>query len=101
MKNASILLSGSEVKIVCEFIDNAMDVTCVVVYRKYGNDSIQRREYSQITDFPVTVVIDGDPEKYTFAVFGKRGSDIDQMPIRAERVQSTRTSTPVTNNGMF
>ena len=101
LKNASIFLSGSEVKVVCEFIDNDMDVSCVVVYRKYGSDSIQWVEYPMNTDFPVTVAIDKNPGSYTFAVFGKKGSDIEEMPVRAERFQSTGTSTPTTDNGMY
>jgi hypothetical protein len=60
VKNAGIFLNGSEVTIVCDFKDNVKDASCVVVYRKYDNDSIQWIEYPQNSSFPVTVAIDED-----------------------------------------
>ena len=39
------------------------------------------KEYNQITEFPVTVSVENS-QKYTFAVFGKNGSDvIESEPV--------------------
>ena len=55
------------------------------------------KEYPQNTVFPVTLTVDGNLENYTFTVFGKRGSDIDERPIFEGRVRiPTTTSTAPT-----
>ena len=95
--NASLSYqSGSEVQIGCEFKESIERASCVLVYREYGNKTLVVKEYPQNTVFPVTLTVDGDPENYTFAIFGKRGSDIDERPIVEGRVRisSTVATTP-------
>ena len=86
--------SGSEVQIECEFKEGIERASCVLVYREYSNKTLVVKEYPQNTVFPVTLTVDGDPENYTFAIFGKRGSDIYERPIVEGRVRiPTTTST--------
>ena len=85
--------SGSEVQIECEFKEGIDRASCVLVYREYGNETLVVKEYPQNTVFPVTLTVDGDPENYTFAIFGKSGSDIDKRPILEERVNIPGTTT--------
>ena len=69
------------------------------MYREYGNKALVLKEYPQNTVFPVTLTVDGDPENYTFASFGKRGSGIDKRPIvegRVSIIPRTTTSTSPT-----
>ena len=85
-------LTGSRVKIDCVFKD-IEEASCVVVYREYGNVNIQVKEYlKNDTEFPLHIDIDDNPEKYTFAVFGKNNSDIDERPITKTRLQITMSS---------
>ena len=86
-------LSGSEVQIECEFKEGIERASCVLVYREYGNKTLVVKEYPQNTVFPVTLTVDGDLENYTFAVFGKRGSDIDERPIFEGRLRIPVTTT--------
>ena len=52
-----------------------------MVYREYGNKTLVVEEYSQNSVFPVYFTVDHRNEtKYTLAVFGKNGSDIDKKP---------------------
>ena len=93
-------LSSSEVQIECDDIDGS---SCVLVYREYGNKTLVVKEYPQNTVFPVTLTVDGDPENYTFAIFGKRGSDINERPIVEGKVTipvTTRSSSTMQTPGM-
>ena len=97
IKRASVLYqSGSEVQIECEFKEGIERASCVLVYREYGNKTLVVKEYPQNTVFPVTLTVDGDPENYTFGIFGKSGSDIDERPIvdGGVRISPTVTTTP-------
>ena len=79
LRNATMYFSGSEIYIFCSFKDIAGDVSCVLVYREYGNTTITVREFPKNEKtWSISIT---DSEKYTFAVFGKNGSDIDQRPI--------------------
>ena len=89
--------SGSEVQIECKFKEAIERASCVLVYREYGNKTLVVKEYPQNnTVFPVTLTVDGDPENYTFAIFGMSGSDIDERPIveRRIRISSTMATIP-------
>ena len=55
------------------------------------------KEYPQNTVFPVTLTVDGDPENYTFAIFGKRDSDIDERPIVEGRISIIPRKTTLTS----
>ena len=87
IKSASIYLDGSEVKVECVFEDEE-GVSCVLVYREYGNETISVKEYHK---FPMSVDV-GDPDKYSFAVFGKSGNTIDERPIVSGRAVPATTS---------
>ena len=68
------------VKIWCVFKEGIEGVSCVLVYREYSNKTLVVKEYSQKTVFPVSLTVD-NASRCTFAVFGKRGSDIDMRPF--------------------
>ena len=98
-------LSGSVVQIECEFKEGIERASCVVVFRDDGNKILIVKEYPQNTVFPVTLTVDGDPKNYTFAIFGKRGTDIDERPIVEGRVsiiprKTASTSPTRTPSGM-
>ena len=79
LKNVSIQIEDSNlVKIGCEFKENIAEASCVLIYRKYGNDTLLVIEYPQNTVFPVNLTLDGTNVLYTFALFGKSGSDVDE-----------------------
>ena len=85
----------------CEFKEGIEGASCVLVYREYGNKTLVVEEYPQNTVFPVTLTVDGDLEKYTFAIFVKNGSWVDERPIITGRVNVTETTTPTsTSSGM-
>ena len=98
-------LSGSDVQIECEFKEGIERASCVVVFRDDGNKTLIVKEYPQNTVFPITLTVDGDPKNYTFAIFGKRGTVIDERPIVEGRVsfiprKTTLTSPTTTPSGM-
>ena len=65
----------------CQFAEGYPEASCVLVYREYNNHSLTVIEYSQSTEFPITISIDKSGQ-YTFAVFGKNGiEEIDQEPV--------------------
>ena len=52
-----------------------------MVYREYDNRTLVVEEYPQNSVFPVNFTVDHPNEtKYTLAVFGKNGPDIDKKP---------------------
>ena len=57
-------------------------------------------EYPHSTEFPVNVTVD-NPERYTFAVFGKNGADIDEEPVIAVRLEAVKTPPTPTSPGMY
>ena len=86
------------VTISCEFTDFIEGVSCVLVYREYTKSILVVEEYPVNTVFPVTVMVD-DPNNYTFAIFGKKGFDIDERPMLT--VLAPTLSTPsVTESGI-
>ena len=85
--------------ITCEFKEGIEGASCVLVYREYGNKTLVVEEYPKNAVFPKTLTVDGDLERYTFAIFGKDGSSFDERPIIARRVnvtETTKTTTPTT-----
>ena len=92
---SELFLTGSAVTIRCVFKEGVEGASCVLVYREYGNKTLVVEEYPQNTVFPVTLTIDDDLEKYTFALFGQSNSDIDGRPIVTRKLQvSASPSTP-------
>ena len=109
MNAASIVVSGSVVWIGCEFEEGIEGASCALVYREYGNKTLVVVEYPQnSTVFPMTLTVDSG-QYYTFAIFGKHGSDLEERPIVMRHVQVIRTTptatppppTAVTNSGIF
>ena len=90
IKSANVYLDGSEIKVECVFEDEE-GFSCVLVYREYGNETISVKEYHKNNTFPMSVDV-GDPDKYTFAVFGKSGNNIDERPIMSGRAVPATTS---------
>ena len=98
LKNSSVEFNDTLVSIECEFIDNIEGASCVLVYREKSNQTLTVKEYPQDTDFPVTVTVDY-PENYTFAIFGKQGSIIDQTP--GMTVLATDIISPIPTSGIY
>ncbi|CAI8046215.1 hypothetical protein GBAR_LOCUS25541 [Geodia barretti] len=95
LNNGSVYWNGVvTVNVTCEFKEGIEGASCVLVYREYGNKTLVVEEYPQNTVFPVTLTVDDNLEKYTFAIFGKDGSSFDERPIIAGRVDVTETTTP-------
>lgn len=93
LKGASVSLNGTMVTVDCEFEESVEDgVSCVVVFREYGNKTIVVEEYHQNTVFPVSLTV-SDSLNYTFAVFGKNDSSFDHEPIRTKKIFQTSTAT--------
>ena len=93
--SSDIYLNGSAVNVRCEFKEGIEGASCVLVYREYGNKTLVVEEYPQNTVFPVTLTVDGDLENYTFALFGRSNSDIDERPIVTKKIQvSASPSSP-------
>ena len=85
IKYANVQFEESNlVKVECYFKDGIEDASCVLVYREYGNKTLVVEEYQQnSTLFPVNVTVDDTNIYYTFAVFGKSGSVMDESPLIA------------------
>ena len=94
--DSELYLNGIEINITCQFREGIEGASCVLVYREYGSETLVVVEYPQNTDFPVTLTVGDDLEKYTFAIFGKRGSDIDGRPIVLKQFPTTTTAQPTT-----
>ena len=92
LKNATIYYNESAIELVCIFKDIAGDVSCVLVYREYGNTTITVRELSK-NEETLSISL-SDPDKYTFAVFGKNGSDFEKRPILSSRGLTSATTSP-------
>ena len=75
-----VVVESNLVKLFCEFEDNIEGAPCVLVYRQYDSDVLVRKEYPHNFMFPVTVPV-SNLTSYTFAVFGKRGDEIDERPF--------------------
>ena len=82
LEGCSVQKNGSLfVKIWCAFKEGIKGASCVVVYREYGNKTLVVKEYFQNSIFPVYFTVNHPNEtKYTLAVFGKNGFDIDKNP---------------------
>ena len=92
LTRTELFISGSEIIIRCEFADKYPDASCVLVYKEHNDPYLTVKEYTHIlTEFPVTVPVE-NPEKYTFAVFGRNGID----EIEVEPVIILRTEDHVT-----
>ena len=100
LKNANVTcLNESAVIIRCEFKDGMERASCVLVYREYGNKTLVVTSTNlTVTVLPVNLT-GYDPEKYTFAIFGKNNLTMDKRPIFAGRAQRTTpsTTTPTTS----
>ena len=83
LKHASVQFEELNlVKVECYFKDGIKDASCVLVYREYGNKTLVVKEYQQnSTVFPKSVTVDGTNNNYTFALFGKNGSVMDERPL--------------------
>ena len=87
IRNATVDWGELNVRTVsCEFKDGIEGASCVLVYQEYGSKTLEVAEYLQNSVFPVALTV--DPNKlYTFAVFGKNGSDIDYSPTLTAQLQ--------------
>ena len=84
LKNISVQFEELNlVKVECFFKNGIEDASCVLVYREYRNKTLVVKEYSQNSMFPMNVTVDGTTNNYTFALFGKNGSVMDERPFSA------------------
>ena len=79
--SVQIVVESNLVKVLCDFEDDVEEASCVLVYRQYDSDMLVRKEYAQNFMFPTTVNTVYNPTSYTFAVFGKRGDEIEERPF--------------------
>ena len=70
LNSANISRSGSTIAVDCQFTETHPKASCVLVYREYDSPLLTLLDIPQLFDFPVSVTV-GDPENYTFALFGK------------------------------
>ena len=75
----------------CKVANGYPEASCVLVYREYDNTTLTVREYSQFSQFSMTLSVD-KPENYTFAIFGKNG-EIEEHP--AYIVKSSTVDQPL------
>ena len=97
LKTASVLPveKSNLVKVDCHFKDGIENASCVLVYREYGNQTLVLKEYQQnSTIFPESVIVYGTNNNYTFALFGKNGSVMDERPL----IAVTGVETPAKEN---
>ena len=99
LSSATISQNGWEVFITCQFNNVYSESSCVLVYREYGNTTLTVIEYPHSTEFPVNVTVD-NPQRYTFAVFGKSGTDIESEPVIAVRLEAIKTPPTAISFGM-
>jgi hypothetical protein len=88
LTNASLRLIGSVVITTCDFQKKIKSSSCILVYRQYGNETIGIVEYHQeTTAFPVRLTL---PVicNYTFAVYGKNNTHLDERPIITKQQNS-------------
>ncbi|CAI8038995.1 hypothetical protein GBAR_LOCUS21703, partial [Geodia barretti] len=86
LTNASLRLIGSVVITTCDFQKDSKNSSCILVYRQYGNETIGIVEYHQdTTSFPVRLTVPAVLCNYTFAVYGKNNTDLDERPIVTKR----------------
>ena len=89
LKHASvqIVVESNLVKVFCDFEDDVEEASCVLVYRKYDSEKLMMKEYPQNFMFPATVTV-SNPINYTFAVFGKRGDEIEERPFMSSYIEN-------------
>ena len=100
LTRAELLRKGSQVTLRCEFADEYPDASCVLVYREYNNLYLILKEYGRSTEFPVTIPVK-DAEKYTFAVFGKNGKKIENVPVLLLKKEEHITYPPQTCKNLY
>ena len=83
LKNASISFNGSVLTVECEFY-NVQDVSCVLVGHRKSNITLLVLN----TTSTLTVPIDDDGN-YTFAIFGKNATHIDEMPVVVKLIDTS------------
>ena len=100
LTSVTISQNGSQVFITCQFTNVYPESSCVLVYREYDKTTLTVIEYPHSTEFPVNVTVD-NPERYTFAVFGKNGTDIESEPVITVKLEAIKTPpTPRLPGGM-
>ena len=79
----------------CTFASVYLNASCVLVYREYDNPILNViTYYKHNTSFPVSITIDNPGKIYSFAIFGRDGSNnIDRLPLTSTRVMFETTET--------
>ena len=94
LKHATVqrVVESNLVNVFCDFEDDVKEASCVLVYRKYDSEKLMRKEYAQNFMFPATVNTVYNPTSYTFAVFGKRGDEIEERQFMSLYKENDNTS---------
>ena len=79
MNNASISRNDSSLKVNCT--PDEQSASCVLVYRAYGNSTLNHKE-----KFPVTINLDPNVN-YTLALFRRLKNNTDERPFVSMFVQ--------------
>ena len=95
MKSASVTHNGPKLIVHCVFEYHMEGMSCVLVYQENGTETLEIVEYPHNTSFPVFLLVD-NKKHYTFAVFGKNWTDIDERPIESGQLRTTENGH---NNG--
>lgn len=94
LENASISQNGSNVYIDCKFANDLEELSCVLVYREYGNTTLEVKVYQHNTSFPINAAIINPGRIYNFAIFGRhRNKCIDSVPLISRKVFDARETT--------
>ena len=87
LKSATIDFSGSTLTFVCDFY-KVQNASCILVGRKYGNKTLL---FWEMTSDPVHIDSYGN---YTFSVFGKNNTQIDEVPIITKKISIIASHAP-------
>ena len=102
LKHVNITFSVATAVVNCEFREAYPQASCVLVYREYDSPLLRVLEFSQFSNFPVTIAVD-NPENYTFAVFGKdsvRGMEYEPIVCAKYDGKAAVTGIPQTTKSI-
>ena len=76
----------------CEFSEDCPLTSCVLIYREYNNSTLTVIDYNPTTTvFPVTLTV-GQPEKFTFAIFGRNcDGELEEKPAKTLKSNAVTT----------
>ena len=90
LTNTSISQIGSTVRVECHEDDSdEKNTSYVLVYRAYGNSTLSVTTYNKTISVNTTL----ESGNYTFAIFRRNDSDIDEKPLITQLIVVDQTGT--------